>query len=76
MALYCRRGGMCAWEPMPGDDDVSGHSLPDSPQSFKIAHVDDPQGGHLVRVRFEDPEDERNFLAMLEREGEAIATRS
>jgi hypothetical protein len=74
--VRCIRGGLCAWEPTPNDDDVSGHSILEFPKNFEIAHVDDPGGGHLVRLRFEDAEDERSFLVMLEREGEAIAARS
>jgi hypothetical protein len=61
---------------IPGDDDVSGHSISEFPLDFEIAHVDDPDGGHLVRLRFQNADSERNFLAMLEREGEAVAARA
>jgi hypothetical protein len=74
----CRRGTyLCVWEPGPGDgdEDVSGNSIVGFSPNFDIAHPNDPAGGHLVRLRFTNEEDERNFLIMLKLEGEAIAAR-
>ncbi len=65
MGLRC---GGCLWEPVPTDDDVSGHSSAEMNSTLEIAHADDPKGGHLVRVRFDNPEEEQAFLAVLERD--------
>jgi hypothetical protein len=69
--MPARCTGRCLWETV-GDDDVAGHSAPFS-AGVEIGHVDDPKGGHLVRIRFGDPEDERAFMAILERDRLASA---
>ena len=76
MALVCRSPRGCFWEPTPGDDDVTGHGIVEIPENFDITHPDDPEGGHLVRIRFENADDERLFLDMLERDRQALAARS
>ncbi len=64
-------GGNCAWDDELTDDDVTGHSTVGLRPTFEIVHVDDPTGGHLVRIRFEDTEEERAFLARLDRDRRA-----
>ena len=76
MPAVCRSPRGCFWDPTPGDDDVTGHSIVEIPGNFDLAHPDDPEGGHLVRIRFENPEEERKFLDMLERDRKALAARS
>ena len=67
--------GLCFWESTGDDDDVSGHSMTEVLKNFVISHPDDPDGGHLVRIRFESADDERAFLAALESDREALAAR-
>ena len=65
--------GMCFWD----DEDVTGHAVngaPDDLAAFAIGHADDPERGHLVRIRFDDPAAEQAFLARLERERPAAAS--
>ncbi len=62
------RCGGCLWEPVPTDDDVSGHSSAAMRSTLEIAYADDPKGGHLVRIRFDNPEEEKALLAVLERD--------
>jgi hypothetical protein len=76
MPFVCRSSRLCAWEPESPDLDVTGHAVTGradgSSVTFEVAHgfeirsADDPEGGHLVRIRFEDAADERGFLASLE----------
>ena len=75
MPVRCTYSGGCFWEPTPSDDDVSGHSVIDIPKNFVISHAEDPDGGHLVRIRFETPDDETAFLAALESDRAALAGR-
>ena len=75
MPMRCTSPRGCFWDPEPGDDDVSGHAITEIAESFDIAHPDDPEGGHLVRIRFEDPEEERKFLTMLEADRQALASK-
>ena len=58
----------CAWD----DEDVSGHTQAEMP-AFQIAHPDDPNGGHLVRIRFDDPNEDQRFIERLERERPVVA---
>jgi hypothetical protein len=67
MPLVCR-GAFCAWD----DQDVTGHALEDQP-AFTIGHLDDPNNGLIVRIRFDDPEAERAFVERLEREHQEAA---
>jgi hypothetical protein len=71
MPFVCRSSRLCAWEPESSDTDVTGHAAETAPifevkHRFEITSADDPEGGHLVRIRFDDPADERGFLASLE----------
>ena len=75
MPFRCTTVRGCFWEPDPADDDVTGHSSPRTP-NLEIVHADDPRGGHLVRVRFEDTKDAQDFLAMLDRDRRAAVARS
>ena len=71
MPVRCYNGN-CFWDPAPTDDDVSLHSVIQVPKNFVISHPDDTDGGHLVRIRFDNADDEREFLAALHRDREAV----
>ena len=75
MPAVCSSIRGCFWDLGATDDDVTGHSSSRMP-NFEIVHPDDPNGGHLVRIRFEDSEEAQLFLAMLDRDRRAAVARS